>query len=439
MRLTPAQVLALGFAAVILTGSVLLMLPWTRAPGKITPYIDALFTSTSAVCVTGLVTVDTGSHWSVPGQLIILLLIQVGGLGIMTVSTAFAFLMGKRISLRERLLIQEATGLTQIAGLVRLTRAILIATLIIEGAGAVLLASRFTFDMAPGRAVYFGIFHAISAFCNAGFDLFGRSFMTYVGDWFVNLVVTSLILIGGIGFSVVTELYSTKLGRRGRLSLHSRLALKVTAALLVLGTVLIFAFEYRNPATLSPLPPHAKFLASYFHSVTPRTAGFNTLPTGKMTIPGLLLTIVLMFIGASPGGTGGGIKTTTFATILATVWAIMSGKQDVEIGDRRLTRDVVDRSLAITFISLGLVVLVTTLLTITENALFIEILFEATSAFGTVGLSTGLTPSLSTLGKAFVIIMMFAGRVGPLTLAVAIAQRVHAGQVRLPEDKVLVG
>ncbi len=320
-----------------------------------------------------------------------------------------------------------------------MTRAILLVTLVTEGIGAAILATRFAFDMPPARAVYFGIYHAISAFCNAGFDLFGTSFMGYVGDWTVNLVVTTLIIVGGIGFTVIMDLYENRFGRKGKLSLHTRVALKVTAFLLLTGTILLYVLEYSNPATLLPLPGHAKWLAAYFHSVTPRTAGFNTLSTGKLTLPGLLLTMVLMFIGASPGGTGGGIKTTTFAAVVATIGSILRGKQDVEFGDKRLARDVVDRSLAITMLSLGLVVLTTMLLSVTEKALFVEMLFETISAFGTVGLSMGITPALTTLGKVFIIVTMFAGRVGPLTVGMALAQRLHPALVRLPEDRVLVG
>ncbi len=439
INLTPAQVLTLGFAGVIFAGSLLLMIPQSTAAGKVTHYVDALFTATSAVCVTGLVVVDTGSHWSLLGQVVTILLIQIGGLGIMTMSTLFALLIGKRISLRERLIIQEATGLSRMGGLVRLTRAILLVTLATEGIGAVILAIRFASDMSPVKAVYFGVYHAVSAFCNAGFDLFGVSLVTYVGDFTVNLAITSLIIIGGIGFTVITDLHENGLGRKGRLSLHTRTALKVTASLIVFGTALLYLFEYSNPDTLQPLPAHARLFAAYFHAVTPRTAGFNTLPVGKMTIPGLLITLILMFIGASPGGTGGGIKTTTFATILATVKSILEGKQDVEYGDKRLARDIVDRSLAITILSLGLVILTTILLTITEKRLLVEVLFETTSAFGTVGLSMGITPNLTTAGKVFIMMTMFAGRVGPLTLGMALAQRIHAAPVRLPEDRLLVG
>jgi len=440
IRMTPSQVLVVGFASVIIVGSVLLMLPQSTSAGRTTRYIDALFTATSAVCVTGLVTVDTSTHWTRFGQVVTILLIQVGGLGIMTMSTLFAFILGKRISLRERLLIQEALGQSRIAGLVRLTRAILLVTFLFEGIGAAVLAIRFAMDMPLPRAIGFGIYHSISAFCNAGFDLFGNSFAGYVGDPIVNLVVTGLVISGGIGFFVITDLYSTRFGRTGRLSLHSKIALKVTGALILLGTVLIYLFERTNPATLGGLSPLARVLASYFHAVTPRTAGFNTLPVGKMAASSLFLTIVLMFIGASPGGTGGGIKTTTFAALVASVFATVSGRQDVDVEDRRLARDVVDRSLAIALMSLGLVVAVTTLLTLTEKAGFLEILFETTSAFGTVGLSMGLTRNLSTLGKILLIATMFAGRVGPLTIAVAIAQRQKPpNHVRLPEDKVMVG
>jgi len=427
----------MGFAALILVGSLLLMLPQATAPGQKTAYIDALFTATSAVCVTGLITVLTSVHWTIFGKVIILMLIQMGGLGIMTMSALFMFLLGRRFSLKERLVMQEALGQFSLAGLVRLTRYILVVTFLFEGTGALLLFLRFRFDMPTLQAAWFGVFHAVSAFCNAGFDLFGDSLVRYVSDWAVSLTVAGLIIFGGIGFLVIVEAYQVK-GHWHKLSLHSKLTIVVTAFLLISGTLLMYILEYDNPFTLQPLSGGAKWLASFFHAVTPRTAGFNTLPVDKMTPAALLVTICLMFIGASPGGTGGGIKTTTFAVLLLTVTSITAGSERLAF-NKRIPRETVEKSLSIAFISLSMLMGVVLVLLMTERKPLMNLLFEATSAFGTVGLSTGVTPQLTSVGKLGIIALMYSGRVGPLTLAMALAQHGPHPAVRHPEEHVIVG
>jgi trk system potassium uptake protein TrkH len=434
---TPGQVLVVGFAGLILLGSLILMLPWATAPGQTTAYIDALFTATSAVCVTGLITVLTATQWTFFGKVVVLSLIQMGGLGIMTMSALFMLLLGRRFSLKERLVMQEALGLSNLAGLVRLTKYILMVTFLFEGTGALLLFLRFRFDMPSLQAAWFAVFHSISAFCNAGFDLFGDSLVRYVSDWQVSLTIAGLIIFGGLGFFVIVEAYQVK-GHWHKLSVHSRLAIVVTGLLLVTGTLLIYILEYDNPFTLKPLSAGAKWLASFFHSVTPRTAGYNTLPVDKMTPGALLVTIILMFIGASPGGTGGGIKTTTFAVLLLTVTAITGGSERLAF-NKRIPRDTVEKSLAIAFISLSMLVGVVLVLLTTEKKPLMDLLFEATSAFGTVGLSTGVTPQLTTVGKLGIILLMYSGRVGPLTLAMALAQHGPHPAVRHPEERVMVG
>ncbi|NLG83663.1 MAG: Trk family potassium uptake protein, partial [Firmicutes bacterium] len=329
VHLRPPQILVLGFAATIFTGAVLLSLPIASNSGQSLRFLDALFTATSAVCVTGLVVVDTATQYNRFGQLVVLSLIQIGGLGFMTMSTLIAFLLGKRITLRERLVMQEALNQFSPAGLVRLTRNILLTTLIVEGAGATLLAARFAFDYPLGRSIYMGVFHAVSAFCNAGFDVMGRltgpfsSFTSYVGDPVVSLTICGLIVTGGIGFPVIQELY--RYPRTRRLSLHAKLVLKITAALIIIGVTAIFLFEYSNPATMGRLSWGGKILGAIFQSITPRTAGFNTLDIGAMRLGTLFLLIMLMFIGASPSSTGGGIKTTTFGVLLATIIATIRG------------------------------------------------------------------------------------------------------------------
>lgn len=441
LRLEPQQILVLGFAAVILLGAILLMLPISTKSGENADFLNALFTATSAVCVTGLVVVDTGTYWSTFGQSVVMMLIQAGGLGFMTVATMIFMALGKRINLRERLVIQEQLNRYTLQGVVRLTKYIIVGTLIIEGIGAILLSVRFVPELGFARGIYYGIFHAVSAFCNAGFDIIGeyRSLTPYVSDFLVSGVVVTLFITGGLGFSVLAEVIQVH--KFKRLSLHTKLVLSITGVLLALGTVLIFVFEYTNPATLQPLPFGAKVLSSLFHSATPRTAGFNTLPTDGLTNASKFLSIVLMFIGGSPGSTAGGIKTSTAGVLIWTVVSVIKGREDTEIYNRRITKDIIYRSLSVAIISMLLIIFTVTILSLTEAASFIEVFFEATSAFGTVGLSLGITPQLSSIGKVMIIITMFAGRVGPLTLAFALAQRQRKGRGKLkyPEEKILVG
>ncbi|MFZ5969078.1 MAG: TrkH family potassium uptake protein [Bacillota bacterium] len=442
LKLNPAQILVVGFAAVILIGALLLSLPMASKNGESVGFINALFTSTSAVCVTGLVVVDTGTHWTVFGQVVILLLIQVGGLGFMTLTTLIAFILGKRIMLRERLVMQEALNQFSTAGVVRLTQYVLITTFTIEGVAALLLSIRFIPAYGAAKGIGFGIFHAISAFCNAGFDLMGdyRSLTSYVEDPLVNLVIGFLIIIGGLGFAVIMEILTKR--RFKNFSLHTKLVLLITGILLLVGFIVVFVLEYSNPETMGPLTVKGKLLSAAFHSITPRTAGFNTLATDKLTMASIFFTIVLMFIGGSPAGTAGGVKTTTAGVLLWTIISEIKGKSDTEVFKRRIPREIVGRSLAIVGLAGALIVIVTMLLSITEKGhSFLEIFFEATSAFGTVGLSLGITPSLTSIGKILISFTMFAGRVGPLTVALALASRQlrNKGNYRYPEEKVIVG
>ncbi|HHV63236.1 MAG TPA: Trk family potassium uptake protein [Firmicutes bacterium] len=438
-RLTPSQVLVIGFAGLIFLGAILLSLPIASRDGQPLRFINALFTATSAVCVTGLVVVDTHDQFSLFGQLVIILLIQAGGLGIMVVSTLIALVLGRRIGLRGRILIQEAMNQFTLEGMIRLIKQVIAVTAIVEGTGALLLAFRFIPQMGFVKGLYYGVFHAVSAFCNAGFDLFGgfRSLIGYRDDVLVNLVMTSLIITGGIGFAVITDVW--QYFKTKHLALNSKIVLAVTAALILIGTATILLLEWDNPRTMGDLPLGSKILSSYFQAVTPRTAGFNTLPIGDMRSATLFFIIILMFIGASPGSTGGGIKTTTFGVLVIAVWSVVRGREDSEAFGRRIPHRAVYRALAVAMISLTLVVVVTMLLSITERVTFIRVLFEATSAFGTVGLSTGITPGLTAIGKIAIILTMFAGRVGPLTIATAIAQRLCINGVKFPEERVMVG
>ncbi|MBO0958391.1 Trk family potassium uptake protein [Neobacillus sp. MM2021_6] len=438
--LDPPKILVLGFAAIILVGSILLTLPVSTTNGQGLTLVNAIFTATSATCVTGLVVVDTGTTFTLFGQLVILFMIQIGGLGFMTFATLFAFLLGKRISLKERILLQESLNNISIEGIVKLARRILIFTGVIELIGATLLSIRFSFDMSLGKAIYFGIFHAISNFNNAGFDLMGKyhSLTSYVDDPTVTLTVSSLIIIGGIGFIVMNELFEYRSSKR--LSLHTKMVLATSLILLAVGTAGIFLLEYSNRLTLKPLTFSGKILGALFQSVTARTAGANTLNIGDLTQASLLLIILLMFVGASPGSTGGGIKTTTFATLMGAVWSQIRGKDDVIFYRQRIAYETIYKALTVTFSGLFLVMLMTLILTVSEHGKdFLAIIFEVTSAFATVGLSMGLTPELSPIGKAMIILTMFAGRVGPLTIAFAVTMRRNPDAFRYPKGKIMIG
>jgi len=435
---TPPQVLVAGFATVILIGALLLSLPASVRPGQDGSFLTALFTSTSAVCVTGLVVVDTAANWTVFGHIVILLLIQVGGLGFMTMATFFALLLGRRIGLRQRLLIQEALNQTDVAGIVRLAKYVLVFTFLSEFLFAAILAVRWSLEMGWEKGVWYGLFHAVSAFNNAGFDLFGdfRSLTGYAGDITVTLCITTLIILGGIGFSVIVDV-SRHLKEPIRLSLHTKLTLLMTALLLAAGTLLILILEANN--SLKALSPLGKILAAYFQSVTPRTAGYNTMDMGALREATQFLIVILMFIGASPGSTGGGIKTTTLGTLAVAIASMARGKEDAEIFRRRIGQDQIYKAVAILLLATTLVVAVSLILTMTEKADFLTIVFEATSAFGTVGLTMGLTPKLTEAGRVLIILTMFLGRVGPLTVAFALAQNRRKKGARYPEEKIVVG
>lgn len=440
-NLQPVQILAIGFATVILTGAILLKLPVATKQGISTPFLDCLFTATSAVCVTGLVVVDTGTYWSTFGQIVIMLLIQIGGLGFMTFASFFAVLLGKKISLKERLIMQEAYNSFNIQGMVKLMFYVIGITFSIEGIGAVLLATQFIPEYGLGKGIYYSIFHAVSAFCNAGFDLIGnfKSLTPYVDNTVITLTIGGLIVIGGLGFIVITELINTRNLRR--LTLHTKVVLLTTGLLVLTGMILFFLFECNNPNTMGKLSLKGKILASLFASITPRTAGYNTIPLDTMTNSGKFLTIILMFIGASPGSTGGGIKTSTAMLIFLTVLAVIHGREDTELFKKRFGKNLVYKAFSIVTISMTLITMVVMVLSVTESATPIEIVYEAVSAFGTVGLTLGLTTRLTPIGKVIIVITMYIGRVGPLTFALAIAHRqLNANNaIRYPEDKIIVG
>lgn len=439
-KLSPPRILVVGFAFIIFIGGLILTLPISTASGK-EPlnFLDALFTATSATCVTGLVVVDTGTYFSVFGQCVIMLLIQVGGLGFMTMATLIALALKKRISLKERLVLQEAMNQNTMEGIVRLIRKVIFYSLAIEGTAALIFFVRWSFDMPMGKAAYFGIFHAVSLFNNAGFDMFGefRSLTGYVDDVVVNFVAMSLIILGGIGFIVLSDIIDYR--KNKKLSLHSKIVISCTAILILFGALVIFVFEFTNPQTLGAQNGMGKILGAFFQSVTPRTAGANTLDIGGLRQATQFFIVILMFIGASPGSTGGGIKTTTFTTLIGAMIAMIRGKEDIVLFRYRLGKDRIFKALTITMLALFLVIFVTMLLSTTEDHNFLMILFETTSAFGTVGLSMGLTPHLTVFGKIMIMLMMFTGRLGPLTLAYALGPNKEKELYRHPEGKIIIG
>ncbi|KAF5088261.1 TrkH family potassium uptake protein [Acetobacterium wieringae] len=442
---SPAEMLIYGFALVILLGAILLTLPMASASGTSGGFINALFTATSAVCVTGLVVVDTGTFWSVFGKVVIILLIQIGGLGFMSLTTMFFVLAGKRITIKDRLLIQSSVNMDSLSGVVKFTKYIFFSSLIIETVGALLLALVFIPEYGFLRGTAFSFFHSISAFCNAGFDLFGNysSLTKYVGNFIVNFVIGGLIILGGLGFAVTSDIINIR--KFEKMTMHAKLALTVTGVLLIIGFVLFFVFEYNNPMTMGKLSFPEKLLAAAFQSITPRTAGYNTIDIAALTTPSLFLTMLFMFIGASPGSTGGGVKTTTFAIIMMTVVSVLHGRKDVVAFKRSIMGPAIRRSISVIVIALGIVIFMIFVLLCTEpEASFETVVFEVLSAFGTVGLTTGLTPHLSTAGKIAISLTMFVGRLGPLTVAYAISRsekraRENVGNFKLPEGNIMIG
>lgn len=440
LQLNTAELLVLGFAVVILLGAVLLSLPYASANGQSIGFINALFTAASAVAVTGLVVVDTATHWAPFGKVVIIVLIQIGGLGFITMGTLFALVLGRRINFRQRVVMQEAMNKITVGGVVKLAKYILILTFAVEGVGAIILATRFIPIYGWSQGIWYSIFHSISAFCNAGFDLIGefRSLTPFVSDPIITLTIALLIIIGGLGFVVIFELLDRKSIKK--LSLHSKMALMYTVILLVVGYVIVLALEWNNPETMGDLTIGGKFLSGFFHSVTPRTAGFNTLPMDKLMMGTIFMTMVFMFIGAGSAGTAGGVKVTTIGLIIATVVSTLKGRKETESFGRKLPRDLVNKALAIISIAIAWIIVVSFVLSITESASFKEIVFEVISAFGTVGLSLGITTQLSVIGKLVITITMFVGRIGPLTLFMALAQRRQVTRnIEFPDEEIMIG
>lgn len=437
-RLTPVQTLALGFFIVIMVGTMLLMLPIASKSGVITPFVDAFFTSTSAVCITGLTTLNTAGYWSYFGTTIIIILIQVGGLGFMSFTTLIALLLGKRITLKERLVMQEAMNSFSLQGLVKLAKYILIFTFSVEGIGALFLSTKFIPRYGLLKGIYFSLFHSISAFCNAGFDLTGDSLVPYANNTVVILTISLLIIVSGLGFAVWAEIYNYK--GVEKISTHSKVAISMTMFLVIAGWGLMYLFEMKNPQTIQHMSIKGKLLSSLFASVSPRTAGFYSMSLPDMTLAGKVLTMIFMFIGGCPGGTAGGVKTTTIGILLMTVICVIKNREDTQIFQRTIGKNLVYKSFVIVTIAMGVVIMDTMILSFTETGSSLEyILYEVTSAFGTVGLTLGLTPHLSIVGKFLICATMYIGRIGPLTLVMALSSKKDKSLIKYPDGKILVG
>ena len=437
--LAPAKAIALSFFSAIMVGTVLLWLPWSHAPGQVT-LLDALFTATSALCVTGLIVVDTATAWSPLGRVILLVLIQVGGLGIVTLSTMVALLLGRRVGFQGRLHTAAQVSASGTGGVLRLVRTIFLLSLGFETLGALLLYPSFAALHGPGKGAFYAFFHSVSAFNNAGFALYPDSLLRFAGNPAVVLVLGALFIIGGLGFIVHLNVWSNlRYGRRFPLTLHSRIVLLTTLVLCVFGTAVVLALEWTNPKSLGELPLGGKLLMGFFQGVTPRTAGFNTVDYTLLREPTQLLTMLLMFIGGSPASTAGGIKTVTFFVLVASAWSMVRGLGELSAFGRRVAVGTVVKAGSVALLSSGLVVGALFLLTLTESLPLMTTMFEAFSAFGTVGLSLSATFDLSIPGRLIIILLMYLGRIGPLTFALALVQEPHASNVKYPAEGVLIG
>jgi trk/ktr system potassium uptake protein len=444
-HLSPTRIFVLSFITVVLIGGILLWFPFSATKGNLR-FVDALFSSTSAVCVTGLVVIDIGKDLSIWGQVITIFLFQIGGLGIITFSTVFFVLMGRGISFKGREIVQSTFLHTPRRDFIVIAKMVFWFTFIIESLGVLVLFIRFSMDFPPGTALYHAVYNAISAFNNCGYSLFSDSLIGYQGDLIVNLTIMGLIVHGGIGFIVQYEVLSWFKGVQKRLSVHTKIVLISTTVLILFGAFLFYFFERNH--IIKDAPVLTKILTSFFQSITPRTAGFNTVDIGLLSNATILLMMVLMFIGASPGSTGGGVKTTSAALLVMLMWNRLKGNLDLNIFNRTIPREIVSRSISIIFASAFSIAIITSVLLIAGGGNlpplesrhhFVEYLFDTVSAFGTVGLSMGVTPKLNDLQKVALILMMFAGRVGPLTLAFSLSRGTGGKTLTYAEEGVMVG
>ena len=440
IKVSQIQFIAIGFALIILAGALLLMLPFATRDGQQTSFLNALFTATSATCVTGLVAYDTFSHWTLFGQLMILLMIQIGGLGFITVGVGFAMLFRRTIGLRERDLLKESISATEVGGILRLWQQIVKGTVLIEGTGALLLAIRFIPEFGVAKGIYYSIFHSISAFCNGGFDLMGSreafsSVTAYVTDPLVNLTFCALILIGGLGFVVWADLAEHKLDYH-HYSLHTKIVLSMLLILVAGGTLLMYLFE-RN-ATLADLSAGGKLWASLFGAVTARTAGFNSVDTASLTPAGKLLTMILMFIGGNPGSTAGGVKATTIAVLGVYMYSRLRNASGTNLFHRRISEEIIHKATLVCSLNLVLALTAALIIMGSSSLAMDDVLFEVISAVSTVGMTTGITRELNTLGRIVIMLLMYCGRIGSVTFALSLLQRPQQ-KLKLPVERVNIG
>lgn len=448
-HLTTTQIITFSFLFLILIGSLLLATPFASADGSATPFADAMFTATSCVCVTGLVTVTTASHWNLFGHIVILILIQIGGLGVVAITTVFNMLLGKKLSLSSRMLLGDAFNLETMQGLVKFLRSVFLGTFLVEGAGALLYLPRFVSEFGA-KGIWYSVFHSISAFCNAGIDLIGaESFIPYAHDVWINVVTMSLIILSGLGFIVWFDFlnackkrFSTETCHRSiwaYLNLHSKIVFVMTGSLLFAGAVLYFAFEYYNPATIGSFTPFQKMLAACFQSVTTRTAGFVTIPQSGLTAPSVILTLLLMFTGGSPVGTAGGVKTTTLAIIFLAVIATVRGREDIICFHRRIQPKTARKALSVVLISFFASIAAMIAMMVFEPGAAVDQIYEVYSALGTVGISRDYTATVGIAGKIILCICMYLGRIGPISMVLVFTMRNKQTAAKLPEEHVAVG
>ncbi len=447
LGVSTTHIILLNFLVAILIGAFLLSLPISSADGKAKPFLDALFTATTSTCVTGLVVTPTVTSWSVFGQVIILILIQIGGLGVITIMSGLMILLHKKMGIGDRLLLQDAFNLNSLSGLIRFVKKVVAGTLIIEGIGALLYMTVFIPQFGT-KGIWISVFTSVSAFCNAGIDIIAEnSLCDYALNPVINIVTCGLIILGGIGYIVWWDvLRLLKQARKKKvkffrdLTLHSKIAITVTLILVFVGAALIFAFEYNNPQTIKNYTLFQKIEVSLFQSVTTRTAGFATIPQENLTNASTIVCLLLMFIGGSPVGTAGGIKTVTFAVLVASAFASIRNKEDTEVFGRRLTKQAVSKAVAVTCMSFIIMFTSTVLLSAVTDANALDIVYETVSATATVGLTRNLTASLSSIGKLIIIITMYLGRVGPISLAVAFKRnKDNQNIVRNPIEEISVG
>lgn len=438
-KLSPSRKLILSFFLAIILGSLLLMMPFSLRKGEHISFLTSLFTITSAVCVTGLSVIDVGKVLSTYGQIVLLVFIQLGGLGVMTFSSLIFLMIGKKISYHERELLREERNAESNGEIIGFIKGLVATVFIIESIGAFFLTLEFMKSFPLEKAIYYGIFHSISAFCNAGFALFSDNLEGYAHNFGVNMTISYLIIIGGIGFSVINSVIMAVRKNVKRFTLTSKVGILISIILTFGGTLLFMVLEYNNPGTIGKMSFFDKLLASFFQSVTTRTAGFNTVPMGNLTKGSIFMFCILMFIGASPGSTGGGIKTTTLGVMMFYVAGVVKGRENIEIFNRRIDWEILNRALAILVISIMYISIVIMLMMMVEDFKFEDIVFEVVSAFGTVGLSLGITAKLSIFSKILIIITMFIGRLGPLTFALALGENKVRENVKYPKENILVG